>query len=230
METNFFQGPRPCAIPKGDLDMKTSFAGPRRVTALAGLFALTLTASGAAMADSYNIIFKTTRDPTTILSCATGGFTFTKTGAGSFSPDSASAILSGCALPTFPTPANGSYTQGVAPNSPLEVVVADVVTTEPQGPNVVGLTGTLQMTTSAAGDCAGAGTDTIPKTYTINFSQSGTSGGTFNVTCTGDGSYTSATYPYYVYNTASSVPEPETLLLVLLGLGAMGWVVRKSRH
>jgi hypothetical protein len=225
METNFFQGPRPCAIAKGDLDMKTSFAGPRRVTALAGLFALTLTASGAAMADSYNIIFKTTRDPTTILSCATGGFTFNKTTAETFPASTASATLTGCAPPTFPTPANGSYTPGA-----LNVVVADVVTTEPQGPNVVGLTGTLQMTTSAAGDCSGAGTNTNPKTYTINFSQSGTSGGTFNVTCSGDGTYTSATYPYYVRNTASSVPEPETLLLVLLGLGAMGWVVRKSRH
>lgn len=217
-------GVLPSRHAKGDLDMKINDARAGRMTATACLLGLALTASGAAVADNYNIIFKTSRNGTsTILSCATGGFTFTKTTAGTFPVASASATLAGCATSTFPAPANGTYTLGA-----LNVLVADVTTTEPQGPNVVGLNGNLIYTTTAPGDCTGAGTNTNSKTYSINFTQSGTSGGFFTVSCTGDGTYTSSTYPYYVVN-VNNVPEPQSLALMLLGMGAMGWMLRKRR-
>lgn len=204
--------------------MRMNYAHVGRMTATACLLGIALTASGAAVADSYNIIFKTSRNGTsTILSCATGGFTFTKTTSGTFPATSASATLSGCATSTFPAPANGTYGPGA-----LNVVVAEVTTTEPQGPNVVGLSGNLVYTTAAPGDCAGAGTSTNSKTYSINFTQSGSSGGFFTVSCTGEGTYGSSTYPYYVVN-VNNVPEPQSLALMLLGMGAMGWMLRRRR-
>jgi hypothetical protein len=199
------------------MEMKTRYKWLGRTAAFFGLLGVMLVASNAANADSYNIFFKTARGGTP-LPCATGGFTFTKTVAGTFPTTGASATFAPNCLP--PATLNGTYTPGS-----LSVVVQDVTTTEPQGPNVVGLVGTLQYTTTAEGDCGAASTNVDPKTYTINFAANGT----FQITCSGPGAYTPITYQYFV-NNLNQAPEPETLWLALAGLSALALSRRKRRR
>lgn len=187
--------------------------------------AVGLMLTGSAFAASYNIILKTVADAN--IACASGGFTFTKTTAGTFPASGASVVLSGCTAATFgsgfPAIANGTYTPGS-----LSVVVQNI---PGQGPNVEGLTGTLQFSTTAPGTCQGTGNTAGNKTYTLTFSYGGTPNAanrTFSLTCSGPGNLTPIAGHYDARNTAS-VPEPETLLLMLAGLGGYKLVMRRRR-
>jgi hypothetical protein len=214
---------------KGDLNMKThKWLTPKAWRG--GLMGIVLAASGPAMAASYNIILKTSTG--TALTCATGGFTFNKTDAGTFPSTGASVTLSGCLTSFVPIAANGTYT-----GTP-SVVVENVTLIKPgtggqneplnQGPNVEGLDlpGTLQFTTlpTSVGNCQGNGPNPSAKTYTITFDYTGgqdPANRTFTLECTaGPGNYT-YTGRYHVYNTANPVPEPESLALVIVGLSAV---------
>ena len=199
---------------------------PKLLFRLAIAIGVMLTSS--AFAASYNIILKTAAS--TNIACATGGFSFTKTTAGTFPTSGASEILTGCTAATFgtgfPAIANGTYSPGS-----LSVVVQNITTPQPQGPNVEGLTGTLTRVTNAPGTCQGTGSSSNQKTYTLTFSYGGTpntASRTFTLSCAGPGNLTPISGHYDVRNTAS-VPEPETLLLVLAGLGGYKLVMARRR-
>jgi hypothetical protein len=206
--------------------MKTLYI--RQIAATAGLLGVMFAVSGSAMAANYNIILKDAAGEQ--LSCATGGFfNFNKSTAGSFPIPGASVTLGNCPTTFVPSIANGPYTG--TPN----VVVENVTLNKPgtdgqneplnQGPNVVGLTGTLQYATTAPGTCAGTGNSTQPKTYTIAFAYAAGSpnpaGRTYTITCEGPGSFTPITGQYHVRNLANPIPEPQMLWLALAGLGAL---------
>jgi hypothetical protein len=220
---------------KGDLNMKTSqWIGQNALRA--GLLGVMLAASGSALAASYNIILKDSGG--TALACATGGFTFNKTTAGTFGTTGASVSLAGCPTTFVPGIANGTYSPGA-----LDVVVENVTLNKPgtggqvepldQGPNVEGLTGTLQFSTTAPGTCQGTGSSGGNKTYTITFSYAAgsqnTAGRTYTLICAGSGSF-STTGQYHVRNTANAVPEPESLWLALIGLSALALSRRLRRR
>lgn len=205
--------------------MKTIYKRFGQIAASAGLLGVMFAASGSALAASYNIILKDAAGAP--LSCASGGFTFNKSTAGSFPVSGASVVLTGCTF--VPGIANGTYTG--TPN----VVVENVTLNKPgtggqneplnQGPNVEGLSGTLQYATSAQGNCEGTGNSAVTKTYTITFSYAAGSqnpaGRTYSLTCAGPGAFTARTGSYHVRNLANPVPEPETLWLALVGLSAL---------
>lgn len=194
------------------------------------LLGVMLAASGSAMAATYNIILKDAGG--TPLSCASGGFSFDKAGAGTFPASGSSVILAGCTLPFVPAIANGPYASAT-----LSVVVENVTLDNPgtggqiepldQGPNVAGLTGTLQYSTTAAGDCNGEGADTALKTYTISYSYTpgsqNAAGRTYTISCAGPGqdAFTLGTGQYHVRNLANPVPEPGSLWLALVGTSAL---------
>lgn len=205
--------------------MKTRYKRLGQIAATAGLLGVMLAASGSAMAASYNIVLKDSAGA--LLSCASGGFTFNKSTAGTFPANAASVALAGCTF--VPGIANGAYTPGA-----LNVVVENVTLNKPgtggqneplnQGPNVEGLTGTLQYVTTAPGTCAGTGSTAETKTYTIAFAYAAgsqnTAGRTYTLTCTGPGNFSTAGQ-YHVRNLANPVPEPEMLWLALVGLSAL---------
>jgi PEP-CTERM motif len=206
---------------------------------LAYLAVVAAVITGQAVAAGYNIILKDAGS--NILSCATGGFTFNKTTAGTFPTSGASVTLAANCL--SPAILNGTYAPGA-----LNVIVENVTLNKPgtggqnepldQGPNVEGLSGTLQFTTTAAGFCDGTvnpgGGPAASKTYTITFSYAANSqnpaGRTYQITCSGPGSLSPINGRYHVVNTANPVPEPETLLLMLAGLGALSWTLRQGRR
>lgn len=79
---------------------------------------------------------------------------------------------------------------------------------------------TLSYATQASGEaCNQKGNETLLYTRSYTLSKNGRSGGTV----TGSGTY-------FVYNIASVIPEPKTLLLLLAGLGAMGIVTWRKRR
>jgi len=216
--------------------MKTIYKRFGQLAASAGLLGVMLAASGSAMAASYNIILKDSAGA--LLSCAKGGFTFNKTIAGSFPASGASVTLEGCPTTFVPSIANGTYVPGG-----LNVVVENVTLNKPgtggqnepldQGPNVEGLTGTLQYSTTALGTCQGTGITAGTKTYTITFAYAAGSqnsaGRTYRISCSGPGNFTKSGQ-YYVRNSANPVPEPEMLWLALAGLSALAMSRRKRRR
>jgi hypothetical protein len=185
--------------------------------------ALGLMLTSSTFGATYNIVLKSLADAN--IACASGGFSFTKTTAGTFPTGGASVSLVGCPASFVPNIANGTYIPGN-----LNVVVQNITTPQPQGPNVEGLTGTLQFSTSAHGNCQGNGNSAQQKTYTISFSYGGapnSANRTYTITCAGNGTFTVSGH-YDVRNTAS-VPEPETLLLMLAGLGGYRLAMRRRR-
>ena len=177
------------------------------------------------MAASYNIILKDAAGAP--LPCASGGFTFNKSTAGTLPANAATVALAGCTF--VPGVDYGTYTTGA-----LNVVLENVTLNKPgtggqnepldQGPNVEGLTGTLQYATTAPGDCGGTGNAPETKTYTITFAYTAGSqnpaGRTYTLTCAGPGNFSTAGQ-YHVHNLANPVPEPEMLWLALAGLSAL---------
>lgn len=214
--------------------MKMNYTWLGRIAA-AGLVGVLSAASGVARADTYNIIFKDAGG--TIISCATAGFTFTKTTAGSFPATSPVATLTGCPVPL----PSGTFTPALGV---LNVVVEDVVKTETgeeQGPNVVGLSGTLQASVTDGFGCDGTTASSGTKTYVITYAYASTAptpnppGRTYSLTCVDSNAPSTVVplasgYLYHVYNTSAPVPEPETLWLALLGLGALALSRRRRRR
>lgn len=188
--------------------MNTTFNWLGKMAAAAGLLSITLFASGSALAATYNIILKTTGG--VVQTCASGGFSFNKSVAGSFPTTSPSVVLSGSAQ----TPCFGvDALKTLSPGS-LNVTVANVTLNgEDQGPNVVSINGAL---TSGNGS----------NNYTINFS----SNKTFTINQNTGQNPVVGTGVYHIYNASSTVPEPETLLLALMGLGALAVSRRKWRR
>lgn len=185
------------------------------------MLAAGLAAPGLAQAASYNILLKNSSG--TIHTCVTpAGFTFNKgTSTGTFSTTGASVKLTSCPTSFVPSIANGTYGPGA-----LNVVVENAtINGEAQGPNVVGLSGTLTFSTTAGGTCAGTGSTSSSKVYTITFAYSPSTAPTpnpaartYTITCSGSGNFTTSGL-YHVNNT-SPIPEPESLWLAALALAA----------
>lgn len=168
--------------------------------------AVLVVASGGAMAANYNIILKSGGTPS---GCATGGFTFTKTTTGSFSASSPSVTLNGPAV----TPCFGVAELRTLNLGALNVVVANVTANgQDQGPNVVSINGSLS---------SGNGSNH----YTITFLNDKS----FTVTQNTGQNPQVGSGTYHVYNLAS-VPEPESLALVVLGLGALALSRLRARR
>ena len=202
--------------------MKITLKSPMRLALQTGVASLLFAASSMAMAATYNIILK---NGAAALACATGGFTYTHTPS---TPPGSYPVTA----PSITVQANcfGATEPGAAvtfnQNSTIQAVLANTtsVTGDDQGSNLVGITGSLRTTT------AGSGSNAV--FYTISF----TSGPrTYTVTkTTGTGGNQSTTtivsgQPYDARNTAS-VPEPETALLALVGLGALAFSRGRRRR
>jgi hypothetical protein len=195
---------------KGGLEMKTIYKLFGQLAASAGLLGIMFTASGSAMAATYNIILKGTTTP----SCATGAFTYTHaptTAPGSYPVAPSIGVSPNCLTATEPTDER-TFNQ----NASVQVVLESSTTPAgDQGSNVVGLTGSLSTS-------IGSGTNAV--FYTITFLSGPRSYSVTKTTGTdGDQSVTTivSNQPYDVRNTVAAVPEPETLWLALAGLSAL---------
>lgn len=166
-----------------------------------------LACSSSAFAATYNLILKSGGG--VIEACATGGFTFTKTAAGTFPASGSSVVLNGSqALPCFGVEQNRTLSTGS-----LSVTVANVTQNgEDQGPNVVSVAGSLS---------SGNGQNH----YTITFAADKS----FVVTRNTGQNPQVGSGVYHVYNTANTVPEPESLWLTLAGLSALVLSRRRRR-
>lgn len=178
------------------------------------LFALAVLAPGLAQAQTstYNIFLK---NPGTsdILSCATGGFTFTKPAVVPPVPLTATVTITVTASCVVDA---GTYT-GL-----LDVIVENVTLNgQDQGPNVVGLFGTLSLGGASIGFAYGAGSASTPTPIrTLTFTPSGgpvalSTYHLYNAVCIGAG--------------CLAVPEPGALWLVLTALAAL-YVAQRLRR
>lgn len=178
------------------------------IAALAGF-------STSALADIYNIILK---QNDVALDCATGGFTFTKsTATGAFDPTSSSFMLAANCINGQPA-LGATFDRGA-----LKVIVQNVTMNgQDQGVNVVGLRSGLNSIAT------GAGANRVY--YNLIFTYTGpyeTATRTFTLskitgTAASGGQTTTqvATGTYFVRNT-NTVPEPETLFLLLSGAASL---------
>lgn len=202
-----------------------------------------LAGTAQAQAATYNIILKTNQD--VALTCAPGGFSFTKSVAGLFPvADGQVTASANCFAPSTPalTLASvdlnalvvttsllkpGTGCPSPYPNPPPATPPAGCqIESLSQGPNVEGLRGTVRQVVSGV-------------TYDLNFQAEGTTqpfvrtytlervldSGGFRVR------ETVATGRYYVFNTTRAVPEPGTLVLGVLALSllaAFGWSRRRA--
>jgi hypothetical protein len=166
-------------------------------------------ASGSALAQTYNIFLKAPGSSTPT-ACATGGFTFTKTTAGSFTVNATINTDNSAGCPLQP---NSTY------SGPLNVIVENVtIGGQDQGPNVVGLSGTLPIT-------AGGNTQ-VTFSYVAGSASTATPGRPAVYTAPNS---TTSSGAYHVAN-ANSVPEPSAIWLVLPALvGLLGVQARRKR-
>lgn len=188
----------------------TTFQRQLPTTLRAALLGLLLAAAGPAMAASYNILLKS-GTPAEIQTCATGGFTFDKAGVGSFGTTSPSVILNGSPLLCFGTnQSNKALATGT-----LSVNVADVtLNNQNQGPNVVSIVGNLSSGQNGNND------------FTIRF----LADKSFTVTRNTGQAPVLGSGVYHIVNTANTVPEPQTLALVLGSLAALVLSMRLRRR
>lgn len=195
---------------------------------LAGLSMLLLGMVGTANAATYNIILK--NGAGVAFTCATGGFTFTKTVDGNYTPTGASVNLpANCILSATSAKTLNQAGPPVASQALTVAVITTTVNGQNQGANVEGMNGQLTVRVPAR-------TPDAVRDYIISFSLSGsgataTRSYTLQEIKTSDGStLRTATGKYYVRNTANPIPEPETLALFLGGLGALGYFAKRRRR
>lgn len=160
-----------------------------------------MAATGAAQAATYNIMLKAPGS-TTPVPCATGGFTFTKNAAGSFGTAVTVKVGANCVVQP------GTY------SGTLNVVVEDVTLNgQAQGPNVVGLSGTLPRQ-------GGANSSALGFAYTTGSASSGQPNRPLTLTAA-NGSTASGAYHLRNTKALNAVPEPGAVWLVLAGLTAL---------
>ncbi len=194
--------------------MKISHSPAKRLALQTSLAGILIAASSVAMADTYNIILK---NGAAALACATGGFTYTHTPStppGSYPVTAPSVNVSANCFTASEPGAAVTFNQ----NSTIQAVLANTTsnTGDNQGSNLVGITGSLRTVTTGSGSNAVFYTMTFtsgPRTFTVT-KTTGT-GGNQSTTTVVNGQ------PYDARNTISAVPEPETALLALMGLGAL---------
>lgn len=203
-----------------------SFSRFTRRSMTSALCALLATVALPAMADSYNIILK---QGGTALTCASGGVTFTKDpndGPGWKTPDNASVTIQDGCIAGVP---GATFTPGG-----LKVIVRNVtMTQQDQGLNVVGLESGLRT------PATGTGANRV--FYRIVFAFQGpyrpkqepAATRTFQIikitgtAASGLQEEVVATGTYHVHN-VNTVPEPETVLLLLVGAGGL-YLARRRR-
>ncbi len=185
----------------------------------AALAAAMLVAPAWAAAATYNIVLKAPNAVT----CARGSFSFTKTVAGSF-PISFVDATPTPSVNTLTVDSNnciggvqaGNYTGS------LNVVVENVTLNgQAQGPNVVGLVGTLTKGN-------GNNTDSVAFNYTAGSASTGSPIRPLTLTDQNGSNSTTTTGTYFLFNT-NNVPEPGALWLVGLGL-AGAYLASRSRR
>lgn len=169
-----------------------------------------------AYADSYNAVLKQNG---TALTCTAGGFNFTKTTAGTFPLSGLSISVAANCVTTLTTgfiPATTFNT-----GTPNLIVQNVTMNGEVQGANVEGIAGDLTNGLNGT------------NRYTIRFAYSGDGNANISRTFTiikGQGqTSTVASGTYYLRNTRS-IPEPETILLILSGFVAFGLARRIGRN
>lgn len=194
--------------------MKIERAGFRK-SAVALVGALALASAGAALAAPYSIILKDAAGvPQT---CAGGGFQFTKTVDGSFPVTAPSVVL---ASPCFGLVGQLAFNQNPSVNAQVVTTTADrpgtggAIETLNNGPNVEGITGSLQNVTGQ---------------YRIEFAFAGTAvpfTRTYSIIRISDGA-TVVSGNYYVRNDLRTVPEPNTAALAAGALALMLLAARR---
>ncbi len=219
---------------------------------IAGLSAMTV--AGQAAADTYNFWLKSAASQPYggVTKCATGAFTYTKTGVTTEVGEPVSNMTMSISQDCIQT--NRPATT-IAMTGTLNVVARNInLNGEFQGPNVDGLTGTLSspifeqgcarpsnpnllsgrqlvrwdlVFSSLPGINGAPGTRTFDLTAVVGQCAFGTNTPNFTTTTSlvvvNDG-------PYHVYNTiVRPAPEPKTLWLLLGGAGALALLRRKRR-
>jgi len=174
-------------------------------------------AAGGAFAVSYNIILKD--GAATPQTCASGGFQFTKTSAGVFPVTSPSVVLANGCMGLFGQLAfnqNPSVQAQVVTTTSNKPGTGGAIETLDNGPNVEGISGSLQNITAQ---------------FRIDFAFAGTAQPftrTYQIVRLSDSAVV-ASGLYYVFNTTRTVPEPNTAALVVVALALLLLGARRRR-
>ena len=203
-----------CNLPKDYSELKAKFQWLGKIAACAGRLGVIFPVSGSAMAANapYNIILKTSAG--VIQTCATGALTFDKASVGPTYPATGTATAESVVFDGSPAPCLGVNADTTLNSGTLSVQVDNVTLNgQAQGPNVVSISGDLD---NGNGNGRYLIHFNANKTFTINHREAP------NDPQVGSGIY-------FIYD-VNSIPEPETILLILAGLSALALSRRKRRR
>lgn len=225
-----------------------------RAMARIAVFAMLALVAGHSMAGDYNIILKDQNDSP--VQCAIGGFTdpatefsFNKTAAGNFAVSGLSVTVAANCISGIVDSQTFDKDSSVAVQVRESVLLNKPGTgcsppdyNQPgckledlqQGPNVQGLGG---FTTGSEGSISTKLSNQYPR-YRLTFKYDenvSPAARTYKIELLSIANRVETVAlisegKYYVRNTANPIPEPETLLLLMVGLGAMGVIVRRWRR